>query len=63
MIEERNDKIIVSVREACHMLGIGRTTLYGLIKEKQLTTIYIGRRRLIPRTSLEAFVEGASSRA
>lgn len=37
---------------------IGRDTLYGLLHSGHLKSIRVGRRFVIPRSSLEAFLEG-----
>ena len=42
----------LSVAQACVALGIGRTKLYELIKDKKLRTIKIGARRVVPVASI-----------
>ena len=49
--------LLVSVDEAAGMLGIGRTTLYELIRRGDVRPIRIGRCVRIPQRELEAFVE------
>jgi len=49
-------KLAYSVLEACDLLSIGRTTLYGLIKSGNLQARKVGRRTLIPAKCLEAFL-------
>jgi excisionase family DNA binding protein len=46
------DPITVTIREACRLLGIGNTSIYGLIGDGRLKTITIGRRRLVVYQSL-----------
>ena len=48
---------LVSVEEAAGLLGIGRTTLYELIRRGDVRPIRIGRCVRIPRRELEEFVE------
>jgi excisionase family DNA binding protein len=43
--------------EAAEMLGIGRTTVYSLIKAGDLHPIKIGTRTLISMDELEAYVD------
>jgi predicted DNA-binding transcriptional regulator AlpA len=43
---------VVSINEGCRIAGIGRTKLYELIKEGQVTTVTIGRRRLVHVASI-----------
>lgn len=41
------------VGEACYALGIGRTSLYDLIKNKEIVAIKIAGRTLIPSSEIE----------
>jgi len=43
---------LLSIGQAAHRLGVGRTALYALITAGRLRSIRIGRRRLIPGDSL-----------
>jgi excisionase family DNA binding protein len=54
-------KLNYSVSEACEALGIGRTTLYFLIKQRELEVCRIGRRTLVPVRSIERFVTERST--
>jgi excisionase family DNA binding protein len=51
------DKLLLTVDEAAQKLGIGRSTLYGLIRTGKLRTVKIGRRRLISTNALTEVVE------
>jgi len=48
--------LLLSVREAAHLLGIGRDSAYALIREGRLPALRIGRRILVPRAALERWV-------
>lgn len=48
---------LVTPVEAAKLLGVGRTTIYRLAKEHQLTRIRIGRCARFSRIELEEFVE------
>lgn len=48
--------LLLSIPEAAAELGLGRTKTYQLIDEGILETVNVGRRRLVPRDSLEAAV-------
>lgn len=48
--------MLYDVPRACEELSIGRVALYELINSGKLGSVRIGRRRLIPRSSLEAYV-------
>jgi excisionase family DNA binding protein len=52
-----NRPIAVSPAEAARMLGLGKTKLYSLLAENQLTSIKIGARRLIRVSAIEAFLD------
>ncbi|MCB2050524.1 MAG: helix-turn-helix domain-containing protein [Novosphingobium sp.] len=52
------EPLAYSITEACHVSSIGRTRLYALIKEGRLKTRKIGKRTLIPASSLRALIEG-----
>ncbi len=51
------DKLLLSPEEAAALLGLKRTFLYALIADARLESLKIGKRRLIPRDALDAFVE------
>jgi excisionase family DNA binding protein len=58
-VDETNDNLslLVSVEQAAKILGIGRTRFFDLIMSHAVTSVKIGRRRLIVRSSLAEFVE------
>jgi len=58
----QEDKLTYSINEAAALLGVGRTTVYELIRQQQLLTVKIGQRRLITRLDLDAFVEDLRQR-
>jgi excisionase family DNA binding protein len=46
---------LLSVDEAAEALGVGRTAVYSEISAGRLRTIKVGRRRLVPSSSVDAF--------
>jgi excisionase family DNA binding protein len=48
--------LAVTVKAACKLVGVGHTTMYGLIKAGRVNTLSIGRRRLVLYSSLVALV-------
>lgn len=46
-------KLAYRVDEACQCLGIGRTSLYALVKAGELKLIKIAGRTLVPRSEIE----------
>jgi excisionase family DNA binding protein len=55
-----NEPLAYRVNEFCRVVGLGRTTVYGLIAEGRLATVKIGNRRLIPREAALALLAGSS---
>jgi len=53
----RPPQLAYAIPDAAAQLGVGRTTIYGLIDAGEIQTIHIGRRRVVPRSSLEAYLE------
>lgn len=50
-------KLAYSIAEAAHAVSIGRSKLYLLISEGRLETRKIGKRTVIPATSLLSLLE------
>jgi len=51
-----SDRLLLSRHEAAHSLGISLRTIDYLIAGKEIRTIRVGRRRLIPQTELARFL-------
>lgn len=54
----QDDRLAVSVAEACRLLCIGRTLFYELLDDGSLSSIKVRRRRLVPMHSIQRFVRG-----
>jgi excisionase family DNA binding protein len=50
------DSAALSIAQTARFLGIGRSTLYVIIKEGHLPVRKLGRRTLVMRADLERFV-------
>lgn len=59
-VEVSPKKLCYSIAEACRATSLGRTTIYKYINSKDLRSIHIGGRTLIPADSLEAFIGRAA---
>ena len=46
------ERLVLSIREAAHLLRISRATAYALVRQGELPSIRFGRRLLIPRKAL-----------
>ena len=51
-----NDRITYGIEDAYHQLGVSRSTLYQLIQSGELSSIKVGKRRLVSRHALEQFI-------
>ncbi|SCL15176.1 helix-turn-helix domain-containing protein [Micromonospora inyonensis] len=49
-------RLVLTIEEAAHRLGIGRTTMYALIKNGDIRTVTIGRLRRVPVRCLDDYV-------
>lgn len=48
----------VSVDQASRLLGIGRSTMFGLLESGEVRSVKVGGRRLIPMRALDDFLSG-----
>ena len=46
---------MLTVEQAAQALGIGRTTMFGLIKAGELESVLIGRLRRVPADAIDAY--------
>lgn len=53
-------KLAYSVREACAVSSLGRTTVYAHIAARRLKAVRIGGRTVIPAESLHALLAGGA---
>ena len=49
-------KLLLTVEEAAHRLGIGRTVMYRLVSSGLVESVRVGRLRRIPPECLDEFV-------
>jgi excisionase family DNA binding protein len=49
-------QLLLTLEEAQAELSVSRTRMYELMRDGALRTVKIGRRRLVPRESLDDFV-------
>jgi excisionase family DNA binding protein len=52
------DPLAISVNGAARALGVGRSSIYGLLKSGKLEAIKIGRRTLLTTASINRLVDG-----
>jgi excisionase family DNA binding protein len=51
------DVLAVSVNEAARILGIGRTSLYAMIRDGRIDVLKLGRRTLVKTASLRRIID------
>ncbi|MGC1179178.1 MAG: helix-turn-helix domain-containing protein [Methyloceanibacter sp.] len=49
---------LLSIKQACCILGLSRTSLYALMASEQLRSVTVGRRRFVPLEAIEEFIAG-----
>ena len=54
------DRLAYSMKEACEVSSLGRTTLYGHIKAGRLDAVRVGGRTVIPAESLKKLLSAPS---
>lgn len=54
------ESIAVSINTAAKSLGLGRTSIYSLVREGKLDTVKIGRRTLIITESMYRLIGSAA---
>jgi excisionase family DNA binding protein len=52
-----SEKLAYTIPEAVAVSGLGRTTIYELIKDGELPVVKVGARSLVRRQDLEAMLE------
>jgi excisionase family DNA binding protein len=57
----RPEPIAFSIADACNYIGCGRSLLYELIGNKQISAVKLGRRTLLLVTSLNAYLASLPS--
>jgi excisionase family DNA binding protein len=55
---DRPERLVLSVTEAAEVLGISRTLAYDLVARRELPSLRLGGRIVIPRRPLERLLEG-----
>jgi len=59
-ITQARERGAVSVTEAAHLLGIGRTSAYEAARLGTLPTVRVGARVLVPMAGLLRMLDGSS---
>lgn len=54
-------RLVLTIEQAAKRLGVGRTTMYALIKTGKIRTVTIGRLRRVPTFCLDEYVQSLLS--
>lgn len=57
-IEDRQKTLVKTITEAASLLGISRGSAYEAARRKEIPTIRIGRRLLVPTALLDRLLAG-----
>lgn len=49
-------RLLLTVEEAADRLGVGRSTMYGLLRDGEVESVQIGRLRRVPADALPDFL-------
>ena len=60
---ENSERLILTAREASHLLGLSRSSVYQGMLTGEIPHVRIGKRKLIPRAALERMLEGGGTNA
>jgi excisionase family DNA binding protein len=60
-LETRPERRVVTINEAAVMLRISRRAAYEAARRKEIPTIRIGRRLLVPLAALERMLAGTAA--
>jgi len=60
---ENDEKLLLTVVEAAHRLGIGRTLMYELLSSGEIESVHVGRLHKVPTEALTRFVAGCHENA
>ena len=51
-----SDKLLLSIPEVMEITSLGRSLLVEMLLRGEIGSVKVGRRRLIPRSAIEAYV-------
>lgn len=57
------EPILLSVKNTCDALSLGRTKIYELIAQKRLEAVRLGGKRLVKAASVRAFADSLGGEA
>ncbi len=52
---------LLSIKQACRVLGLGRSNLYAMMASGRIRSVTVGRRRFVPREAIDEFIASLST--
>ena len=59
--EHQKESLLLDVRDGARLLSVSRSRVYELVHSRQIPSVRLGKRILIPRAPLTRFVEEVAS--
>jgi len=59
--EQQEESLLLNVRDGTQLLRVSRSRVYELVHSRQIPSIRLGKRILIPRAPLTRFIEESAS--
>jgi excisionase family DNA binding protein len=51
---------LLSLKQAAEACGLSRSAFYRLVQTREIRTLKVGGRRLVPESALRAFIDGTA---
>jgi excisionase family DNA binding protein len=58
---QQEESLLLNVRDGARLLSVSRSRVYELVHSRQIPSVRLGKRILIPRTTLARFIEEAAN--
>lgn len=58
---QEEESLLLNVRDGARLLSVSRSRVYELVHSRQIPSVRLGKRILIPRTTLARFIEEAAN--
>ena len=55
--EPQEESLLLNIREGARLLRVSRSRVYELVNSRQIPSVRLGKRMLIPRAQLARFIE------
>ena len=59
--KQQEESLLLNVRDGARLLSVSRSRVYELVHTRQIPSVRLGKRILIPRATLARFIEEAAN--